>query len=342
MIIHTSRRDLDDISIFLLQTRAGIQPYSLTLSKQPSLPDPSLCIIKQQAISITARSDICLSVIHSSNGLLLCRAMVPDGNSYPMFYYIYNPITMKFKHVSISKANNRLRHVVDTILLPDHRVLVLEEEFVFINTTYKYHYHISIYSSTSCVWKTRRKPLDIQGKIDVKIQGVFWNGTANWVSTDHKDGDQHVVSVNTKNYEIRKILLEENEEVNPKYFSYLGESRGQLHLIVHSDYQCLQFSIMEAVRDFSVWRHLYYVDLRSLFWYMISNSVVVEVTPLYVFRGVKEEDDKLLMLVNENMIMSCNLTNMTYYEICNIGKIGRRGIPKCVAFPLNPSFSSAF
>lgn len=319
---HTCRRDQQHAVSEIIFTVGAYSSYSSLnvddeLITYP-LRDPNFSNMLEQTMSITrAPSEICAINVSYWDGLLLYRLNVLSDRS--SFYYLYNFITMDFKQIHMPEPglNFPLPYPQSMLLISDNCVLMLNYVSLEDYTT---RCHVSLYSFKIGKWENCGKPFIHQGRFLDK-PGVFWNGSANWISVLTDSDNLVIMSFNIKSYKWREIQVSDRDGRSQLYPLYFGESRDHLHVIVSEDYPSLVCDILELAEDFSKWSTLYHLNFYNLgFEY---DGIIEEnwETILYddyfwslnMFRGKRREDDKLFFN-SWDKFLSYNLMNEALHE----------------------------
>ncbi|XP_056687765.1 F-box protein At5g07610 isoform X4 [Spinacia oleracea] len=170
-------------------------------------------------------------IIHSCNGLLLCRL--------ELSHYVCNPSTCRLRVLpscsmcSYMENEYTLELAFDPLTSPDYKVVCLQKL-----DSQQSLYQIAIYSSETRLWSLTQEPVFASNGLEFK-DGVFCNGAIHWLT-----------STSTGAYlDLKTELLREmpqpprREEESQYKFKYFGKSKAMArnfgrHPYLFSELEC--------------------------------------------------------------------------------------------------------
>ncbi|KNA22183.1 hypothetical protein SOVF_036360 [Spinacia oleracea] len=190
-------------------------------------------------------------IIHSCNGLLLCRL--------ELSHYVCNPSTCRLRVLpscsmcSYMENEYTLELAFDPLTSPDYKVVCVQKL-----DSQQSLYQIAIYSSETRLWSLTQEPVFASNGLEFK-DGVFCNGAIHWLT-----------STSTGAYlDLKTELLREmpqpprREEESQYKFKYFGKSKGYL-LYVTSRPLFNHYELYQMKDDYSGWDLKFRVNLNVL------------------------------------------------------------------------------
>ncbi|XP_076922452.1 F-box protein At5g07610-like [Bidens hawaiensis] len=224
-------------------------------------------------------------ILQSCNGLLLCCSNW--WNSGSRKYYVFNPTT---KQLAIIPSVTGDPKTIYFMALAFHLTDCAHFKIVCIRALEPRGelYQVQIYSSLSEKWKISIE--SFSARESVFRQGVYWNRAVYWAPF-YRD----FLYFKIDDEKLHTLPLPEGLMPSRVSTMYLGESRGHLHLILHTtlnkNSRCL--NVYEMLCDHSGWFVKYELQLDELsdsFPFLFSLVSCNEFKVIDVVRGDKEED----------------------------------------------------
>ncbi|KAJ0439594.1 putative F-box domain-containing protein [Helianthus annuus] len=251
-----------------------------------------------------------VEVVQSCNGLLLCvtRPKGPNGASK---YYVFNPTT---KQLALIPPVPRDRSAIWFMSLAFHQTDCVRYKVMCVLSVGPHvdSYQIQVYSSDTKEWKISIE--SFSASISFICHGVYWNGAVYWASVfDNRNYWYFKID----DQQLHTLPLPLGLIPSKVVTEYLGESRGHLHLIAYNKFQggMVRVNVYEMLSDHSGWFVKYQLQLDAITRY--GPGYVLQVVD--VVRG-KEEEDTFLVLETLDKIITYNVHDRSFKQICSLTK----------------------
>ncbi|OIW03271.1 hypothetical protein TanjilG_20575 [Lupinus angustifolius] len=318
LLIHTCRHTLQFQIVYLSNTDENPSPIR-TCEFDNYLFNPNLFI----------------NIMQSSNGFILFKATYCIlGIRVPCYsnqhqYNFFNPITRKFSFVGFPRENFKdkivaLYFAFEPLRSPYFKFVsfrrVIDVNWRWDNLTGNQSsspkkFNVNLFSSETSSWSEEDILFIAPPNIHVD-SGVYCNGAIYWYISG---GDSIYFDVGRKCF--NTLPYPTFIDYNNMLVKYFGESKGNLHLILVSNDESVEFDILELKKDISGWVVRYHVDL-NLIGGTFSQHGNLKYSVLCVVRQAKEEDSMLVLFV-DSKILSYNLKNHTSRIVCGIDDVGQ-------------------
>ncbi|XP_076883785.1 F-box protein At5g07610-like [Bidens hawaiensis] len=254
----------------------------------------------------------------SCNGLLNCSGHW--GNNGRLEYYVFNPTTKQLSFIppvpggQVGYRRMALAfHQTDCVHYKVVCILVLEPR--------EDRFQVQIYSSETSEWK-----ISIESFFAHKLgfRGpVYWNGAVHWAPFHDKQ-----LYFKIDDEQLQTLPLPEGVMCSEVWTMYFGESRGHLHLILHTEKpdilnpeeNGLRLSVYEMLRDHKGWFVKYQVELDELpdaYPWMFDFESRFQSKVIDLVRG-QEEDTFMVLKVGEKIITRYLLSPETSMKIYHV------------------------
>ncbi|KAF7135965.1 hypothetical protein RHSIM_Rhsim08G0168000 [Rhododendron simsii] len=314
---HSIRNPRPSISGLYFYTHGRLE--SVSLHGRQSLPSLAIAVNGSKP-----------RILHSCNGLLLCKA---SSRREPI-YIVCNPTTQKYKLVPKPTGLSYRLYVrrgaylaFDPSKSPHYKV-VLGSRYS-ASKREPWCFEIDMYDSETGNWKKILPPSTCCGR------GVFWNGAIHWLSYKKvllrfEVDAEKMVALPLPRRSPR--ILPQNR------VKYFGECGGGLILIQTRSLKDTRFAILEWGSDTNRWIVKYLVKCRTI----VSVFPEMRFFEIYVLCVVKseEKEDYKLVLAIPGKVISYNLK-------CNTMDVLRDLVPgalldhdeNCYAYPFAETLS---
>ncbi|GAB4836116.1 hypothetical protein Ancab_001033 [Ancistrocladus abbreviatus] len=248
-----------------------------------------------------------ISILQSSNGLLLCKSV----SQSKLTYYVCNPTINQISQLPFPIAGTKLGSqsisivglnlAFDPSRSSDYKVICVwkDNSCGYIDEIY---HGIDVYSPVIGEW---RPSVDFFTPLfDIEFdRGVFCNGNIHWLSNT-----ENTIFYDVENECLKPLTLP--PAVEGAYlgrFRYFGESRGHLHLVDIPRNSVSEFDVLVLDGDHMCWTVKYRVqDCRDRFGLRFRFYAF---SILGIVRG-EEDEDSVLILSTPGKVLSYNFGTM--------------------------------